>query len=297
MAAEINRSAQCRMPSAGDSFPASHAFWHGVQHSWSGWGAPMKVQIDTVAGTLALREDNGNTRVEPLYSAEGFRLLSRIWLKQEWNQLHWQSFSWFGFQIWQFPDDLLRLQEVIVQLQPDLIIETGVSRGGSTLFFASLCRLLGKGRVISIDISIPAQVRQRIDDGPFADLIALVEGDSTAPEIVRQVHALAGGAQRVLVFLDSDHSRAHVARELEVYAGLVSPGSYIVAADGVMQSLADTPWGQPEWVEDNPAVAARAFVEANPQFVIRRPTALFGEDYVVDELTYWPDAWLYRIPD
>jgi cephalosporin hydroxylase len=257
----------------------------------------MKLQIDTRAGTLAVLHDDGRSQDLPLYSDEGLRLVSGVWLKQEWNQLHWQSFSWFGLPIWQLPEDLLRLQEVLVQLQPDLIIETGINRGGSTLFFASLCRLLGRGRVISVDISIPAELRQRIDASPFAELITLVEGDSTASGTVQRVHELAAGAQRVFVFLDSDHSCAHVRRELDAYAELVSPGSWIVATDGVMQDLADTPWGRPEWVEDNPAAAAREFAADDPRFVIHRPPALYGEEHVVPELTYWPDAWLQRIGD
>lgn len=255
----------------------------------------MKMIIDTRSCEISCLDEGTNTDSLPLYSREGFRLLSAIWLKQEWNQLHWQSFSWFGFQIWQFPDDLLRLQEVLVALKPDVIVETGISRGGSSIFFATICRLLGKGRVISIDITVPATLRERIEASPFADLITVIEGDSAAPEIVARVREMVGDDQSIFVFLDSDHSRAHVLRELDAYSPLVTPGSYIVATDGVMQSLTDTPWGQPEWVEDNPAAAAREFVARNPQFVIDRPRALFGEEHVIEELTYWPDAWLRRV--
>jgi cephalosporin hydroxylase len=257
----------------------------------------MRIQIDTHQGTLCIEDENGGERIEPLYSAEAFRLVSSVWIKQEWNRLHWQSFSWFGLPIYQFPDDLLRLQEVVVAVKPEVIIETGIWQGGSVLFFATLCRLLGKGRVISVDIHIPAGLRSHIENGPFADLITLIEGDSSDPAIIERVHALAGKPQSAFVFLDSDHSKAHVRRELEAYCDLVAPGSYIVAADGVMESLVDTPLGQPEWDLDNPAAAAREFVVEHPEFQIRRPRALHGEEHVVDELTYWPDAWLYRTPN
>lgn len=256
----------------------------------------MRLYIDTEARTLQCVEKKKKDINLPLYSNEAFALLSQVWLKQEWNQLHWQSFSWFGFQIWQLPDDVLRLQEAIVALKPDVIVETGVSRGGSSIFFATMCRLLGKGRVISLDITIPAALRERVEQSPFADLITLIEGDSAAPEIVDRVKKQIGKDEKVFVFLDSDHSKAHVKRELDAYSGLVSPGSYIVATDGVMQSLTDTPWGKPEWVDDNPAAAAREFAAAHPEFVIQRPLALFGEEHVVEALTYWPDAWLYRLP-
>jgi len=255
----------------------------------------MKISIDTEKGTLECIQPNGQMSTVPLYSAEGFKVVSDIWLKQEWNQLHWQSFSWFGLQIWQLPEDLLRLQEVIAAVKPDVIVETGVSRGGSAIFFATMCRLLGKGRVISIDIHIPADVRQAVEQSPFADLITLIEGDSASADVVSQVQGKIGKDEKVFVFLDSDHSKTHVLRELHAYSGLVTPGSYIVATDGVMQSLTDTPYGNKSWVDDNPAAAARDFAAGHPEFIIKRPTALFGDQYVVESMTFWPDAWLRRV--
>ncbi len=256
----------------------------------------MKILIDTSTNTLEKTDAAGSKTVLPLYSDEGFRIVSDVWLTQEWNQLHWQSFSWFGFQVWQFPEDLLRLQEVLVKLRPDVIVETGINHGGSAIFFASLCRLLGKGRVISVDISIPEDVRLAIEKSPFSDCITLIEGDSASNEVVSAIRNQIGENEKVFVFLDSDHSKAHVMRELQAYSGLVSPGSYIVATDGVMQSLAKTPYGREEWVSDNPAAAAREFAAFHKEFVIRRPAALYGDQYVVESMTYWPDAWLYRLP-
>lgn len=255
----------------------------------------MKLLINTDEKTIQAEEVGGTKKIIPLYSTEGFELISKIWLKQEWNQLHWQSFSWFGFQIWQFPDDLLRLQEVIVSMKPDVIIETGANLGGSAIFFASMCRLLGKGKVISIDISISETLQETIQKSPFSDLITLIEGDSASSEVLEQVRYLVGSDDRVFVFLDSDHSKTHVLKELNAYADMVTPGSYIVAADGVMQSLTDTPWGHSEWSHDNPAAAAREFADSRSDFIIKRPAALFGEEHVVEQLTYWPDAWLYRL--
>ncbi len=122
----------------------------------------MKINIDTFKNTLSSVNGEGKETLMPIYSREGFKLLSRIWLKQEWQQLHWQTFSWLGFPIWQFPEDLLRIQEVITVLKPDVIIETGLNQGGSAIFFASLCSLLGRGHVVSIDIQIPPAARQAI---------------------------------------------------------------------------------------------------------------------------------------
>lgn len=192
---------------------------------------------------------------------------------------------------------MLRLQESIVTIKPDVIVETGASKGGSSIFFATLCRLMEKGKVISVDICIPDELQMRIERSPFADLITLIEGDSVSSDVRDKVFKHISPGQKVFVFLDSDHSKKHVLRELNAYAGIVSPGSYIVAADGVMQYLTDTPYGRPEWIKDNSATAAREFAASHPEFIINRPKAFLGEEYVLEELTYWPDAWLYRLPD
>lgn len=255
----------------------------------------MKYLIDTEQGSIHCRDARGEERTLDFYSMEGFRLLSHLWVQQEWNLYHWQSLTWLGFQIWQLPEDLLRVQEVLAELKPDVILETGVKRGGSAIFFASLCRLLGQGRVISIDITIPPEVRQAVTSSPFADLITLIEGDSVAPNIVAMAKAMIKPGEKVLVFLDSDHSKTHVLEELEAYAELVPVGSYLVATDGVMQHLAFTPNGRQEWLMDNPSAAAREFVARRPDFVIERPKARFRDDRVVEELSFWPDAWVKRI--
>ena len=183
----------------------------------------MKITINTEENTIVGLDEKGKEILTPIYSQEGFKLLSSIWLKQEWNQMHWQSFSWLGFQIWQFPEDLLRLQEVIATLKPDVVIETGVNRGGSAIFFASLCRVLGKGRVISIDIDIPVEVRQAVEQSPFSDLVTLIEGDSASAEVVATVRGRIMESEKVFVFLDSDHSKDHVSRELNAYSPMVMP--------------------------------------------------------------------------
>lgn len=269
---------------------------HNAQAPRSGAHAgAMKITIDTEAKTLECQSGDAAPTRLPLYSPEAFRLVSEVWLKQEWNQLHWQSFSWLGFQLWQLPEDVLRLQEVVASVRPDVIIETGVNRGGSAVFFASLCRALGRGRVISIDIHVPPEVREAVAVCPLGDLITLIEGDSAAPAVVERVRRSVGPGQTVLVFLDSDHSREHVRRELDAYGPLVTPGSYIVATDGVMQQLADTPLGQAHWRDDNPAAAARAYAAEHPEFALRRPIALYNDALAAPNLTYWPDAWLYRL--
>ena len=212
-----------------------------------------------------------------------------------WNQKYPYCFSWFGVPIIQLPEDMLRYQEAVFALKPDVIVETGVAHGGSAVFSASLCRLIGKGRVIAIDVEIRPHNRKRIESHPLFDLITLVEGSSTAPEVVEQVRSAIRSGETVLVVLDSNHSYAHVAGELAAYAPMVTEGSWIVATDGVMREVADVPRGKQEWDKDNPLEAARDFVSANPDFIIQPPDWPFNESTLSENITHWPDAWLQRV--
>ncbi|MGI9179353.1 MAG: cephalosporin hydroxylase family protein [Longimicrobiaceae bacterium] len=255
----------------------------------------MKLSIDTAASTIAVEAD-GTEHTLPLYSKEGFELISELWVKVGWNEKHSYTFSWMGRPIIQLPHDMLRLQEALFAIQPDVIVETGVAHGGSLIYYASLCKVLGKGRVIGVDIEIREHNRRAIESHPLAEYITLIEGDSVAPETVEQVRALIRPEERVMVLLDSCHTKQHVADELEAYAPLVTPGSYIVVTDGVMKDLADVPRGDPKWQWDNPAAAAAEFAAEHPEFVIEQPAWPFNESELTENITHWPNAWLRRTP-
>jgi cephalosporin hydroxylase len=254
----------------------------------------MKLIIDTAAGTLTT-ENAGSERTQPLYSKEAWEAISLQWVRLGWSLGTYYNFSWFGRPILQLPEDLVRLQEVIYRLQPDLIIETGVYRGGSMVFHASLCQAIGKGRVIGIDQRIPAADREAIVGHPLAGRITLIEGDSISGEVIQRVAALVDPAETVLVILDSCHERAHVRQELELYSPFVTPGSYIVATDGIMRDLTDVPGGNPEWRTDNPAAAARDFAAAHPEFQQEQPPWPFKAGDLTQNVTYWPEGWLKRV--
>jgi len=253
----------------------------------------VKFTLDTVAGTL-VEHAVGGDRALPLYSDAAFALLSAQWLRVGWNQKYQYSFSWFGRPVIQLPVDMVRTQEVIWRLQPDVIIETGVAHGGSLVFYASLCKAIGKGRVIGIDIEIRKHNREAIEAHPLSAGIELIEGSSIDPSTVAQARAFIRPQEKVLVLLDSDHTYAHVAAELEAYSTLVTPGSYIVATDGIMEDLADVPRGQPGWKTDNPSAAARHFAARHPEFVLEQPAWPFNESQLGRNLSHWPDAWLRR---
>lgn len=253
----------------------------------------MKVLIDTEAKTLVLHDPAGQAPLD-LYSDEAFNLLSALWVKVGWNQKYTYTFSWMGRPVIQFPEDMIRVQEAIWAIKPDVVIETGVAHGGSLIYYASLFAAMGKGRVIGVDIEIRPHNRAAIEAHHLFDRITLIEGSSTAPEVVEQVRSHVKPGDTVLVILDSNHSYAHVRDELAAYADMVSVGSYIVATDGLMRDLADVPRGQPGWETDNPATAAEEFAAARDDFALELPERPFNESTLQAPVTHWPSAWLRR---
>ena len=127
------------------------------------------------------------------------------------------------------------------------------------------------------------------------EYVTLIEGNSVAPDIVTRVANTMRPGEIVLVLLDSNHSYSHVIKELEVYSQFVTPGSYIVATDGIMRLVHDAPRGRPAWATDNPAQAAIDFVARHPEFVIEVPAWRFNESPLAKPITAWPDAWLKRV--
>lgn len=249
----------------------------------------MIFTIDTARGTL-----RAGDREIPLHSKESFEQLSDEWVRIGWSLGYFFTFTWMGLPVLQLPEDLVRIQETIVALKPDVIVETGVFSGGSMLFHATICEALGHGRIVGIDKHIPPETRDGVMSHRLSARIKLIEGDSAAPEIVAEVRRAADGAKTVMVLLDSDHSKAHVARELEAYANFVTPGACIVACDGIMRDLADVPGGASEWRTDNPAAAAAEFAARHPEFELRPPAWPFNRSPLERGTTYWPDGWLWR---
>ena len=255
----------------------------------------MRLIVDTDAQVLT-EETSAGSREVPLYSPEAFSLLNRQWVRVGWSQRYSYGFAWLGRPIIQLPEDMVRIQEIIHRVAPDVIVETGVAHGGSLIFYASLCKALERGRVIGVDIEIRPHNRTAIEAHPLFPYITLIEGDSTAPEVVDSVRSLIEPGERVLVLLDSNHTKAHVLAELAAYAPLVSPDSYIVAMDGIMGDLFDGPGGPPEWEWDNPSQAAIEFAGADARFALEEPAFPFNEGKIAERVTYWPSAFLRRLP-
>ncbi|MDI9640286.1 CmcI family methyltransferase [Oscillatoria amoena NRMC-F 0135] len=253
----------------------------------------MKIIIDSELHTLTCIV-NEQEKVIDLYTKEAFEIISKQWVKLGWNQKYPYNFSWMGRPIIQLPEDLIRIQEVISEVKPDVIVETGIAHGGSLIYYASLCKAMSRGRVIGIDIEIKPHNRQALERHELASFITLIEGSSTDSQVVSQVKNLIQSGETVLVLLDSCHTKQHVTNELEAYHDLVTHGSYIVATDGIMKDLFDVPNGKPEWKWDHPTAAAKEFAAKHPEFVLKQPQWPFSESELTENITYWPGAWLRR---
>ena len=195
-----------------------------------------------------------------------------------------------GRPIIQYPQDMIAMQEIIWELKPDLIIETGIAHGGSLIYYASLLELIGKGEVLGIDIDIRQHNRAEIEAHPMFKRIKMLEGSSISQEMIGKVAAIAAGKQTVLVVLDSNHTHDHVLKELELYAPFVTLNSYLVAFDTIVEDLPnDYMPGRPWRQGNNPKTAVWEFIKSHPEFEI---------DKRIDNkllISVGPDGYLKRI--
>lgn len=223
-----------------------------------------------------------------IYSREGFEVLASLWTRSSWENRVSYEVTWLGFPVIQMPEDLVMMQELLHKVRPDVLVETGTAHGGSAIFAASIFELLGKGRVISVDVDIRKYNRLAIQSDPMARRIELIEASSIELSTVQTVCSRIRPGEQVLVALDSNHTYEHVKEELRLYAPLVTADSYLVVYDGVMALLSDAPRGKPEWEQDNPVVAVREFLEMNEQFV---------EDLYYNRMrvTHCPGGFLRRL--
>jgi len=250
----------------------------------------MKYLIDTEKQTLTTSDQE-----LPLYSKEAFAILSNFWLKVGWNARYHYTFTWLGRPILQLPEDIVRLQEVLWELKPDVIIETGIALGGSLLFYASLCALIGKGHVIGIDVDLHPANRKILNAHRLASYLTCIDGSSVDSFTFNKARALIEPNQTVCVILDSNHSKEHVLQELHLYSTLVTVGSYIIIADGFKQALADVPRGKKEWEDDNPVAAIQAFLLEHPEFILENPERRYNRSEIRASVTHFQSGWLKKL--
>lgn len=245
-------------------------------------------------------------RIEAIANNADLRECAEKFMRASLRPQYSYNFAWMSRPIIQYPQDIVAMQELIWQVRPELIIETGIAHGGSLIFSASMLALLdmsdaieagktidpalSQRKVLAVDIDIRAHNRAAIEAHPMASRIQMIQGSSTATDVVEQVRNIASGYQRVLVCLDSNHTHEHVLAELEAYAPMVSVGSYCVVFDTVVEDLPgemypDRPWGP----GDNPKTAVWNYLNRHPEFEISREI----QNKLL--ITVAPDGFLKRV--
>lgn len=207
--------------------------------------------------------------------SESVRAASRAFFDATEKTKYSYNFTWMGRPIIQYPQDIVAMQELIWEVQPDLIIETGIAHGGSLILYASLLELNAacggpaEASILGVDIDIRTHNKEAIEAHPMSKRIEMIQGSSIASEIVDAVKAKAQGKQQIMLVLDSNHTHDHVLAELEAYAPLVTKGSYCVVFDTVVEdmpkgSFPDRPWD----VGNNPKTAVWEYLKNHDEFEI-----------------------------
>src|SRR4051794_13185517 len=180
------------------------------------------------------------------------------------------NFSWMGRPIIQYPQDMIAMQEIIWDIKPDLIIETGIAHGGSLIYYASILELIGNGEVLGIDIDIRKHNKAEIEKHPMYKRITMIEGSSVDETTAKQVKKIAENKEKIVVCLDSNHTHEHVLNELELYAPLVSVNSYIIVFDTIVEDLPEGYFAQKRnWgISNNPRTAVDEFLKYHDEFVV-----------------------------
>jgi cephalosporin hydroxylase len=230
------------------------------------------------------------------------------WMIKANTRKYSYHFEWLGRPIIQYPQDITAMQELIWDVRPDLIIETGIAHGGSLILSASMLALLdmcdaiqagtnidptkSTRMVLGLDIDIRTHNRAAIEAHPMSSRIRMIQGSSIAPDVVAQVQEIAKGFKRVLVCLDSNHTHDHVLAELQAYAPLTSVGSYCVVFDTIVEDMPadmfpDRPWGP----GNNPKTAVWEYLKTHPEFEIDKSI----QHKLL--ITVAPDGYLRRVQE
>ena len=217
--------------------------------------------------------------------------LARIWLREITRHKYAYNFSWMGRPLIQMPQDMIAMQEIIWQVKPDLIVETGIAHGGSLIYYASLLELIGgNGYVLGIDVDIREHNRVEIEKHPMFKRIKMIQGSSVDGITADVVRKHARNKHSVMVILDSNHTHEHVLKELELYSPLVTKGSYMVVFDTLLEDmpddlLKDRPWGK----GNNPKTAVWEYLKLHPEFEIDKDI----QSKLL--ITVAPDGYLKRV--
>jgi cephalosporin hydroxylase len=239
---------------------------------------------------IEIFKEERKKRIESYLNKTALKKAASDFMKESTEPLYSYNFSWMGRPIIQYPQDMIAMQELIWDIKPDLIIETGIAHGGSLIYYASLMELIGHGEILGIDIDIREHNKKAIEKHPMYKRISMIEGSAISEEIIAQVKEAAEGKKRILVSLDSNHTHEHVLKELELYSPFVTKGSYLVVFDTIVEDLPNDMYPDRLWnVGDNPKTAVFEFLKENNDFEI---------DKDIDNkllISVAPDGYLKRI--
>lgn len=203
------------------------------------------------------------------------------------NRLSYEI-DWLGVPIIQTPEDMILMQELVFKIKPDIIIETGIAHGGSLIYYASLLELLGKGEVIGIDIEIRKHNRRVIEAHPLFKRIEMIEGSSISEETIEKIRKMVPKDSKVVVGLDSNHTRNYVLKELHLYKEFINLGSYIVVFDTCSSELGKLGVVDSKWIDNGPKEAVDEFLKKHDNFEIDKK---YNRLYI----SYSPNGYLRRI--
>lgn len=210
------------------------------------------------------------------------------WVKASIENKLAYEVDWLGIPIIQSPTDMILIQQLIFNVKPDFVIETGVAHGGSLVFSASILESIGHGHIIGIDIDIRKHNRRVLEKHRLFKRISLMEGDSTSADILEKIREMVLPKSKVVVFLDSNHYKDHVLKELKLYSRFVDVGSYVVVFDTVTSCMSKHGVCDVSYLNNGPKEAIEQFLVENRNFQV-------DEDFNKLFASYSPDGYLKRI--
>ena len=214
-------------------------------------------------------EKRNKKKINEMDKDDNLKKITKKWFNQSYQYEYSYHFQWLGRPIIQYPQDMIAIQEIIWKVKPDLIIETGIAHGGSLIFSASMLELLGKGKVLGIDIDIRKHNKVEIEKHPLFHRITMLEGSSIDSKIADKVYKFAKNHKKILVILDSNHTHDHVYEEIKLYSKLVSKGSYLIVLDTIVDDMPDKFFKDRNWDKNrNPKSAVKQFLRENKKFKI-----------------------------
>jgi len=217
-------------------------------------------------------ERRNKSKIIKMNNDKTLKKLTKKWFNSSVKYEYSFHFTWLGIPIIQYPQDMVALQEIIWDVKPDLIIETGIAHGGSLIFFASMLEILGKGKVLGIDIDIRKHNKRAIEKHHLNKRIKMIQGSSIDKKIIDKVYAFSKNSKKILLILDSNHTHKHVLEEMKSYSPLIKKGSYMVVFDTTIEDIpkelfkgkAKRSWGK----GNNPKTAVHEFLKSNKRFKI-----------------------------